>query len=230
MLLKRGYVQDILDRFESVSGLQRLTGGAVSAVKALLFPNEGTHLSTFGELTSDAALAQISRRMREDPVGRIILIEQPRVRSPFVDFAHLRGLPQNTFGKQYIDMMDSSGLDPDCRPVVKHIQDLELAYVYQRYKEIHDFLHLILRRRTSVTEEIELKVFEFTQLRLLSAAAAACFGPLRLTPQQQLAFFSEHWITLQKKAEKSKFCMNVYYEQHFEEDMSEFRRWFFKGH
>jgi ubiquinone biosynthesis protein COQ4 len=36
----------------------------------------------------------------------------------------------------------------------------ELAYVHQRYKEIHDFLHTLLNLGTSVPDEIILKWFE----------------------------------------------------------------------
>lgn len=54
------------------------------------------------------------------------------------------------------------------RPIVKYIPDLELAYVYQRYKEvninkylkIHDFIHVLLMYDVSVYDEIVVKWFE----------------------------------------------------------------------
>lgn len=56
----------------------------------------------------------------------------------------------------------------DERPIVKYIPDLELAYVYQRYKEvieyfllqIHDFIHVLLMYDVSVYDEIVVKWFE----------------------------------------------------------------------
>jgi len=49
----------------------------------------------------------------------------------------------------------------DARPIVKHIPDFDSAYVYQRYKEIHDFIHVIFfNYDVSVKEELALKWFE----------------------------------------------------------------------
>jgi ubiquinone biosynthesis protein COQ4 len=40
--------------------------------------------------------------------------------------------------------MRKNGFKASERPVVQYVPDLELAYVSQRYKEIHDLLHVIL--------------------------------------------------------------------------------------
>ena len=40
--------------------------------------------------------------------------------------------------------MTRNGFTPSGRPLAKYVPDLELAYVAQRYKEIHDFLHVLL--------------------------------------------------------------------------------------
>ena len=40
--------------------------------------------------------------------------------------------------------MTRNGFKPSERPLVRYVDDLELAYVCQRYKEIHDFLHILL--------------------------------------------------------------------------------------
>lgn len=49
----------------------------------------------------------------------------------------------------------------DDRPITKHIPDFESAYIYQRYKEIHDFIHVILfNQDISVKEELAIKWFE----------------------------------------------------------------------
>jgi ubiquinone biosynthesis protein COQ4 len=39
--------------------------------------------------------------------------------------------------------MKDNQLNMDDRAIVTYINDYDLAYVYQRYKEIHDFLHVI---------------------------------------------------------------------------------------
>lgn len=45
-------------------------------------------------------------------------------------------------------------------PVIKYVQDLELAYIQQRYKEFHDNCHALMGYNTSFSEEIAIKWFE----------------------------------------------------------------------
>lgn len=40
--------------------------------------------------------------------------------------------------------MKKQNFKPSERPIVNYINDLDLAYVLQRYKEVHDFLHVLL--------------------------------------------------------------------------------------
>ena len=61
--------------------------------------------------------------------------------------------------KQYHKFMSQFNFKPSQRPIVSYIKDPELAYVLQRYKEIHDFLHILLWKDISVEEELLLKWF-----------------------------------------------------------------------
>ena len=40
------------------------------------------------------------------------------------------------------------GYSPNERAEVKYVDDSELAYVMQRYRELHDFLHTLLEMPT----------------------------------------------------------------------------------
>jgi len=113
-----------------------------------------------GELTDYSQLVNIYQKMKIDQYGNQILIDKPRVRTPFVDIHSLINLPPNTFGHQYALFMKNRNLDPDQRPIVKHIEEAEIAYVYQRYKEIHDFLHILLFQNIDLEDEIAIKWFE----------------------------------------------------------------------
>ena len=42
---------------------------------------------------------------------------------------------------------------PDSRDSVKFVDDVELAYVIQRYREIHDLIHTILGMPTNMLGE-----------------------------------------------------------------------------
>jgi len=87
--------------------------------------------------------------MIENPVGKTILMEKPRISDELL--FSLAELPENTLGytlflcrKHYYNFMTINGFKPSERPLVRYVPDLELAYVSQRYKEIHDFLHVLL--------------------------------------------------------------------------------------
>ena len=55
--------------------------------------------------------------------------------------------------------MDGLNFRPSERPIVRYVPDLRYAYVLQRYKEIHDFLHVLLDKMISVDEELLIKWF-----------------------------------------------------------------------
>jgi ubiquinone biosynthesis protein COQ4 len=46
--------------------------------------------------------------------------------------------------------MSSFGFKPSGRPTVKYVPDLEYAYVLQRYKETHDFIHVLTAKQITV--------------------------------------------------------------------------------
>ena len=68
----------------------------------------------------------------------------------------------------------------DERPLAKYVQDIELAYVMQRYREVHDTLHVLLGYDVSVAEELAVKWYEMAHLGLPFAALASVLGPVRL--------------------------------------------------
>ena len=76
--------------------------------------------------------------------------------------------------------MTQNGFRSDERPVVKYVQDVELAYIMQRYREIHDTLHVLLGYGVSVPEELAVKWYEMSVLGLPSSALASFFGPLNV--------------------------------------------------
>lgn len=60
--------------------------------------------------------------------------------------------------------------DAIVRPSVRFIDDPELAYVMTRYRQVHDFWHVLSGLETDVFGEIALKWFEFMQTGTYSYA------------------------------------------------------------
>ena len=81
---------------------------------------------------------------------------------------------------------------------VHYVDDPELAYVMQRYRECHDFYHCIVNMPVNVEAELAVKSFEFANLGLPKAGFAAAFGHLRLTQAKRERLFREFvpWAVL----------------------------------
>lgn len=50
------------------------------------------------------------------------------------------------------------GYSPDDREDVRYIDDPELAYVMQRYRELHDFMHTLLGMPTKSVDQQEIMI------------------------------------------------------------------------
>jgi len=74
-------------------------------------------------------------------------------------------------------------VSPDSRMPIRFVDDLELAYVMQRYRETHDLLHTILGMPTNLLGEITVKWVEAIQTGLPMCIGGAIFGPVRLKPK-----------------------------------------------
>jgi len=195
-----------------------------SAVMALADPRRGDMVAALGETTAGPALPRLRDRMLESAEGRQILKDRPRVNSSTVDMQALSALPEGTFGRSYITWLDRCGVTPDTREPVHYIDDPELAYVMQRYRESHDFYHCITSMPVSVTYEVALKYFEFANLGLPMTAISAAFGPLRLTSPQRARLFNEYVPWALKCGGSAKSLISVYWEKRWEQDVEELKR------
>lgn len=74
-------------------------------------------------------------------------------------------------------------MSPDTRPAVRFVEDTELAYVMQRYRETHDIYHALLLMPTTMLGEVTVKWVEALQLRLPMCLSGAIFGAFRLRPR-----------------------------------------------
>ena len=71
--------------------------------------------------------------------------------------------PPGSFGSEYYHFMRKRHFRADERPPVRFVDDVDLAYVATRYRQVHDFWHVIFACHTSLLGETALKALEFTQ-------------------------------------------------------------------
>jgi ubiquinone biosynthesis protein COQ4 len=104
--------------------------------------------------------------MQSTVEGRQILVEKPLISTDALQIDALSELPEDTLGGAYARFMRHHGFSPDDRGLVRFIEDPEMAYVMARYRQVHDFWHVLCGLPISVRGELALKLFEFAQVRI----------------------------------------------------------------
>lgn len=204
--------------------IEKLLMFAGSSVGSYFHPERNENIVALGESTAiKPVLRRLQKQMLSDPVGRQILRERPRITSTSLDLLHLRSLPDNTIGKTYVKWLDREGVSPDTRVAVRYIDDEELAYIFQRYRECHDFYHAITGLPIIIEGEIAVKVLEFMNMGIPMPGLGALMAPLRLKKSQKERLYNIYYPWAFKSGLNSKPLINVYWENVLEEDINQFR-------
>jgi len=183
----------------------------------------GDSVAAVAELTGDRALWAMRERMRATAEGRRVLVERPLLGPEDVDLKRLRGLPSDSLGATFARYLDWHGFQFGKRPVTRFIHDEELAFVMQRYRNVHDVLHALYGVPVSVFGEVGLKWFEMVQTGLPMNALAAFSGCLRVEDTENLLEFIG-WNV--QNAKRSEFFMNIIFEELWEEKLVDLRKKF----
>lgn len=216
---------DLIKNFVPInSNFDRISTMVNCAIKGLNDPDDGSHISQLGDLSSLNTLRWIKLKMEQTEEGRRILELKPRVNETTTNFNELKDYDINSLGYNYYKYMSENNFTPNERPIAKYIPDLELAYICQRYKETHDFYHVLLGYGRTVMDEIAVKWFEGLHLRLPSSSYASLFGGLRLSFYDNLHLYSRYLPHIISNAEKSKFVLSFYYEERLKQDINLLRK------
>lgn len=180
-------------------------------------------IAALGEATAQPYfITRLRHAMLSSPTGRRILRDKPRLTAATLDLPRLRALPASTLGHAYVTWLDIEGVSPDTRAAVRYIDDPEEAYVMQRYRESHDFLHALTGLPIIAEGEIALKAFEFANTVLpmtgLSVAAVA-----RLKPAERARFWDVYGPWAVRNGLKADEVINVYWEEEMETDVEQLR-------
>ena len=215
--------------FPELSIFQRVGIAVHSATSALADPTKADAVAALGEVTGNVALKGVYDRMMNDPTGQRILKEKPVVDASSIDFDSLRrgsGSSQGTmtFGQAYASFMAHHGFDPEERFGVKYIEDPELAYVMLRYRQIHDFSHVLCNLPPTVMGKLALKWVELLQTNLPVAALSVTFGPLQLNSKERHLYDTVYKPWALRTGMNANFLMNVYFEEEFDQDLDMLRK------
>lgn len=180
-------------------------------------------VAVLGETTGLRALKVLREQMRGHPEGAQILQERPRISLSTLDLARLRSLPEGSLGREYLRFLDENGVSPDTRAPTRFVDDEELAYVIQRYREVHDMLHTLLGMPTNMLGEIVVKWFEAVQTGLPMCVLGALFGPVHLSAQNLCVLVSELIPWAVDSGRRAPCVLNVYYERRWEQPLRALR-------
>lgn len=148
-------------------------------------PTRGDMVAGLGDVTSVLVIKQLKKRMLSTEAGRDLLRRKPLVSSESLNLPALRQLPDGTLGKGYVTYMDSHGFSPDERTIVRFMDDPDLAYIMTRYRQVHDYWHVLTALPPSELGEIAQKAFEWRVTGLPVGLISTVFGPLRLSPSDR---------------------------------------------
>ena len=129
-------------------------------------------------------LQVLRHQMLQSESGRELLLRRPLITSESLsrptgsssksDLPATDAFPEGSLGQAYLDFMLSNGISADSRsptlaPVSQSLsfssisdprEADELAYLLIRYRQIHDFIHVLLGAGIDLRQEIALKWFE----------------------------------------------------------------------
>ncbi|EMC98047.1 hypothetical protein BAUCODRAFT_22893 [Baudoinia panamericana UAMH 10762] len=195
-----------------------------SAFGSLRNPYRHDLIAALGEATAKPYfVSRLRRAMLENPTGRRILRDKPRITSQSMSLERLRQLPANTVGHAYAAWLDREGVTPDTRDSVRYIDDPEEAYVMQRYRETHDFTHAITGLPVIIEGELAVKAFEFANT-LLPMTALSLVAIVRLKPVERKRFFEVYGPWAISNGLKAEEVINVYWEEELETDVDVLRQ------
>ncbi|KAI9754434.1 MAG: Ubiquinone biosynthesis protein [Chaenotheca gracillima] len=206
-----------------LTGIERGALAVGSAIASLINPRRGDMIAALGEATATPYfIYRLRDAMLASPTGRRILRDRPRITSKTLSMPHLRSLPANSVGAAYAGWLDREGVTPDTRESVRYIDDEECAYVMQRYRESHDFLHALTGLPVVVEGEVALKAFEWAN-NLLPMTGLSLAAVVKLKPNERKRFFGVYGPWALRNGWKAEEVINVYWEEVLTKDVDELR-------
>ncbi|CCD24134.1 ubiquinone biosynthesis protein COQ4 NDAI_0C04750 [Naumovozyma dairenensis CBS 421] len=195
-----------------------------SGISSFLHPENGMNIVKLGEATAiPPFLESLKRTMLSDETGRRILRDKPYVHTSILHFDKLSKLPENSFGYTFYKWCQTEKVSPDTRAPVTYIDDPIHAFIFQRYRQCHDFYHALVNMPIIIEGEITIKALEGANMGVPMAILGAIFAPLRLKPIQRKRLREIYLPWAVKTGLNCKPLVNVYWEELLEKDVNELR-------
>lgn len=204
--------------------VERLALFIGSGIGAYFHPQKPEYIVSLGESTAfDCVLKRLRRHMLDSKSGREILKDRPRMTSTSLDLEKLAKFPPDTLGYVYVKWLEKEGVSPDTRTPVRYIDDEELAFVMQRYRECHDFYHAITGLPIVREGEIAVKLFEYMNLGIPMAGLGSLLAPIPISSKQRKRLLSVYYPWALRVGSGCKPLISVYWEKLLDKNIDELR-------
>jgi ubiquinone biosynthesis protein COQ4 len=216
------------DRYK-LSPIQRSFLFAYFGLSGFIDPNKGDMIAGIGDISSQYFLRNLYNKLLQDEQGRKLLQNKPLISNNTLDFTNLKSFPQNTLGYHYYHYMSKHRFNADERSIVRFTEDPELSYVLVRYRQIHDFWHVLSNLPPSVFAEVVLKCVEYQITGLPVCAFSGTVGQLRFSLKEIKQFYTIYlpWINQFPPKEiqnYSSLLLSFSYEENLHRDIDELRQ------
>lgn len=150
-----------------------------AGIQTLKSRDFGATLATVQDGLDIRAFVLLAQEMRQTEDGRWLLTHQPRVDTRSLDPARLASLPDGTLGREAYRHLSQHGLLRDVEiPPSPFPLPADAVYAKTRWRETHDFRHVLTGLGVSIRDEIVLQAFQLGQFHNRFAVFQMTFGPV----------------------------------------------------
>jgi len=147
-------------------------------------PDATEHVFEVIDALQGPQLKRIHARLRESETGRRLLSEKPDMIPLLSNRQALRGLPEGSLGRAYLEFVESEGITADglvaASAVARRGVDAELLWIKDWLRDTHDLWHTVLGYHGDLVGEAALLAFSHYETGNLGVGAIAALAWLKL--------------------------------------------------
>jgi ubiquinone biosynthesis protein COQ4 len=170
-------------------------------------PTRGDLVAGLSDVTSLLVIDNLFRRFKRTNAGKELLRTKAVITNEELHFDLLKNLPETSLGGSYYKYMISHGFNANKRSIVNFHVNADHAYVICRYRQIHDFWHVLSGLPPTILGELILKAFEYKITGLPSCLLAATGGQVRLSSKEIQTYYQ---VGLPWAISNGKSCNSFY--------------------
>jgi ubiquinone biosynthesis protein COQ4 len=194
-------------------------------MKAVLDPTKATSVAGFNDAVNTSRFTSaLLERLRATEPGRQILSRKPIISTETLSFSKLIAQSENTLGYAYAKYMSDHSFSPDERAVVRFTTNEDLGYVSARYRQVHDFWHVLTDLPPTLLGEVALKAFEAAHTKLPSALVSASVGVLSLSSKERTLYASHYLPWAMRVGAECKELLAFAYEDRLQASLEDVRK------